>query len=208
MNLFKTTLTALTLAFTALGGPAGAESTASGTTIERVGYSIDSNPAVLERGDADLWSHRTNQTLYKFWVRHEVVDHRKVVCTIWSTAEESRGTTKFRFPTRSYVLYTAPQGRYVTGFRFHRYDSLRTSSFDYGYTFHYLSGRGFLVSRIFDLNNWNQFWIYGDDWGQDHDICWDLRGSVEVETAPVTYSGGINGSMVAPSGPGRITSLR
>ena len=209
MNLIKNTVTALTLAFAACMGTAQAESSDRNATFEQVVYTIDSNPAVLVRGDADLWSHRTNQTNYRFWVMHDVVDDRKVVCTIYSTAEESRGTTKFRFPTRSYVLYTAPPGRYVTGFRFHHYDSLRTSAFDFGYVYSYRIGGNLLVDQIYDLNSSQQFWIWGDDWGQDYDIAWDLHGSIEVETKRINYSNlQYQGSMVAPSGPRGSISLR
>ena len=202
MTTFKTTLTACLLALAALTNPAGAIAPDSGDeVIGPIGYCIDSNSPVLERGDADLWSSSYNMTRHEFFVEHKVVDSKKVVCTIWSTAEESIGSTKFRFPTRSYVIYTAPSGKCIKGFRFSSRESFHTYAMDWEYEFDYRQGGGMLYSSIVLPGAYNH-WIgvSGDGWGDDYHMYWDYYGSIHVKIADINYSNlQYQGSMVSPS---------
>ena len=201
MTIFKTVLTACILTLATLGDVVEAGAPASGDSIENVGYLIDSHNPVLERGDADLWSSSFNRTRYEFFVEHKVVDSRKVVCTIWSTAEESRGATKFRFPTRSQVIYTAPAGKRIKGFRFSARESFHTYSMDWEYEVDYRRGGVMTYSTILLPGAYNHWiGISGDDWGDDHHMYWDYYGQIHVKVADIDYGNlQYQGSMVSPS---------
>ena len=114
----------------------------SDSTMATIDYSFYGNDPVLVRGDADLYSSRYNPSEFEIIVEHEIVNDRQVVCTVHSSVEETRwGSTKFRFPARSYVIYTAPSGQCVTGFRFHMTEQFTDYSTNWKTFEHYRSGR-------------------------------------------------------------------
>jgi len=202
MSFFRIALTTCSLALAALVQPV----IAGDRVVGPVSYSIESHAPILERGDADLWSSWYNKTRYEFFVEHHIVDSRKVVCTTWCTAEERRGSTKYRFPARSYVLYTAPSGKYVKGFRFASYEQFRTYNVDV----ERFEDHG--VNTMFD--RWgivleagpadHYLGMSGDLRGPDRGMYYDFWGHAEIQIADIDYSRlRYRGSMVAPSSRGR-----
>ena len=187
MNRFLTCL--LGLACLAHPGYTFAAGAASTTSSESIDFSFYSHDPVLVRGDADLRSSRYNPCVFDIVIEHEIVNDRQIVCTVHSSIEETRwGNTKFRFPARSYVLYTAPSGTYVTGFRFHGSEQFT------GYSAHLDD------YEHYRMNGWNsmaasmvgprEHWVYirSDGWGDDYGMWWRYYGQLEVATADIDYS--------------------
>ena len=190
MNRFLTcTLGLACLAQLGSASAANAEAPSSSQSIVDVNYQLFSNDPVLERGDADLYSNRYNWTAYEIIVEHEIVDDRKIVCTIHSSAKETRwGYTKFRFPAQSKVIYTAPSGKCITGFRFASSATLNpgyhvTTATVYGYC------RGGLLDwvshRVLGQSMWR---VAGDRWGDDHDMSWMYHAGIQISVADIDYS--------------------
>ena len=200
MTTFKTALTACLLALTAITNLAQA-----GDSIKNVHYSIDSHDPVLLRGDADLWSHRNNPSKYTFSIEYKLVDQRKVVCTIWSSVEEPTGSTKFRFPTRSYVVYTAPSGKYIKGFRFGSNEAYRTYDYHWDRFEEYGTPGGLYYGIAMEMGPRGHYLgMSGDLWGSDYDMYWDFWGSIQIKVADINYSNlQYRGSRVSPSSFGR-----
>ena len=173
----------------------------SDSTIANIDYSFYGNDPVLVRGDADLYSSRYNPSEFEIIVEHEIVNDRQVVCTVHSSVEETRwGSTKFRFPARSYVIYTAPSGQCVTGFRFHMTEQFTDYSTNWKTFEHYRRGRWSWASCwTGPRDHWMN--ISADGWGDDHGMWWRYYGQIQVATAAIDSSNlQYRGSGVAPGG--------
>ena len=132
------------------------------------------------------------------------MDHRRVVCTIHSSATETRwGKTQFRFPARSYLIYTAPSGKCVTGFRFHP-----SETFIRNYCVYWDTVSRYLVHPLPLPDRFttrpgpgeDTWQVAGDRLGDDNDMMWVYAGRIQVATADIDYSNLYNKrSDVAPS---------
>ena len=201
MSLFHTALTAFTLAFAALSGGAQAGATTAGDSYPRINYLFDSHAPVLVSGDDDLCTWSSNWCTYKAWIEHEVVDDRKVVCTVWSSAEERLGSTKFIFPAKSYVIYTAPSGKCIEGFRFSGHEPYRDYSMKYQSKMESMSSYHHHAIVSFSPTAYDWMFINGDRWGSDRGMNWRYSGFIELKVSSINYSHpGLPGSLVAPRG--------
>jgi hypothetical protein len=184
MNLFKNTITALTLTVAAFGATADAGSSnplrdAAAAEVmwasrSNVNFEFENDFAArLDRGDSDLFTYSNNPAWYRAFVEYEVVQGRYIYCTVTCDVEETLGSTKFSFPSTSRLVFDA--GPRATIYQF-KVD---------GELYH---GDYALIQSQRSDRNWNghvpatiglgDITVRGDRWGHDRQMFWKMDGHI------------------------------